>query len=191
MTSLPGMAGSGSIPGLAGVPEVLYGLKLTAAGTPYELRAIRASATVTPPAAPLFAVYRCVNLCAEIARIGGGIGTTGREVVISVPLSVLGIAGGAQLTDVRAFTAAVETGVGQLQQLDSVALGTLSIPAPTVSLGLAPAGTPGSEVAFEHASTQTGGAFTGTIPASTAPGSHDVWARACLGEVCGTSSARL
>lgn len=187
--SLPGIRGAGSVPGTAGAPAILYGVKLTVGGTDYEVRAMRASAAAA--AAPLFAVYRCAPSCSEVARLGGGIGTTGDEVVVSLPLREVGLSPDGEITGIRAY-AAVGEAAGPLVELDAVQIGTAAAPALSVSLGVAPVGTPEDQVSFATAAALDRGGFQGTLDASSLPpGEYDVWARACLGQTCGAASARL
>src|SRR5262249_43517669 len=77
-TSLPAQTG--------GAPGVLYGFQLTAASMPYEVRA-----TAVDTTAPAFAVYNCAapSACYKVASLNGSMGTTGNEVVVSVPIAVL------------------------------------------------------------------------------------------------------
>jgi len=66
------------------------------------------------------------------------------------------------------------------------------VPTEEVSLGIAPAGTPESGVAFTSPATVADGSFTGSLnTAGLAPGSYDVWAKACFGGNCGTAFTRV
>jgi hypothetical protein len=72
--------------------------------------------------------------------------------------------------------------------LDEADLPAGTIPLRHVSLGIAPAGTPEEEVAFDTEAAITGGAFSGTLDVgSLSPGDYEVWARACLGDACGVA----
>jgi hypothetical protein len=99
-----------------------------------------------------------------------------------VPLSGLETSEGAALTGIRTFTALQETDVQTRETIDEAVLPDASIPARSVSLGVAPAGTPEETVVFNTPATLSGGGFTGTV---TLPDDYRVWARACLGDVCG------
>jgi hypothetical protein len=187
LSSLPsGPAGAG-----AGLPAVLYGADLRVGETRYEVRALRAGATSTTPRAPYVALYRCAPDCTEHAPLTGSFGTTGEQVLVSVPLSVLGVPEGTVLTGIRAFTAAGEAAPGALLPLDEVALSSAVIPVSRVELGIAPASTPEDQVAFTVEADLLAGDFSGTIlTEGLSPGSHRVWARACLGDVCGPAAFR-
>lgn len=126
--------------GVAGAPGVVYGLRLQVGGTRYEVRGGRVAATVVPPAAPGFALYRCAGSCAQVATLPGSVGTTGTEVRVVVPLAALGAGPGATLSDLVGFSVAGESGLGALRPLDEVPLPTVAVPAAAVALGIAPAG---------------------------------------------------
>lgn len=192
VAQLPGVRGVGSVPGVAGAPGIVYGTTLAVGGTRYEVRGLRAGVTSNPPSAPLFALYRCAPSCTEVSRLSGGIGTTGLEVRASVPLAALGITGPTTITGLQAFTGIGEAATGSVGGFDVLVIGDVAVPAPAVSLGIAPAGTPEGDVDFSGGAALVDGTFSGTVDGSSLPaGSYDVWARACLGEVCGASSRQV
>lgn len=178
------------VPTRVGVPPVLYGLRFQLGATTYEVRALRVGGTAAPPATPYFALFRCAPTCTETARLNGGIGTTAPEMVTSVPLAALGAQEGAALTGIRAFTAVGEAAPGAAVTLDQADLADAAIPGRSVALGIAPAGSPESEVDFDTQAGLTDGSFAGTLPASP-PGDYDVWARACLGTTCGSAKTLI
>jgi hypothetical protein len=109
--------------------------------------------------------------------------------VVSVPLSVLGATEGTELTGLRAFTAAGEAAPGALHPLDEVQLSSSAIPASRVELGIAHASTPEDQVAFTAEADLLAGDFSGTVPTDgLSPGSYRAWARACLGDACGSAA---
>jgi len=172
-----------------GVPAVIYGLRFELGEARYEVRALRTGVTASAPAAPYMALFRCDPDCTEQARLAGGIGTTGAEVRVSIPLTSLGASGGGELRSIAAFTAVGEAGLGAVHPLDQVELPQAILPVALVSLGIAPAGTPQGEVVFSTDAAMEAGAFSGTVEASSLPaGEYEIWARACLGEACGTAS---
>jgi hypothetical protein len=183
-------------PLVGGVPGVLYGLQLSIApvgqlGTRYEVRGQRDGATGTPT----FALYRCEPppLCSLVSSLTGSMGTTGSEILVSLPLAVLhadypsGANEGSALTSLRAYTAAGDIVTGSTTTFDDVALPETIVPVHSVALGIAPAGTPEAQVAFDTSASLTDGNFSATFPAVVA-GDYDVWARACLGAACGSAS---
>lgn len=99
-----------------GIPGVLHGFRFTANGTAYE---VRTSGTG-------FALFRCgtesAAACTKAADLSGGFGTTGERVVVALPLSALGLAGGGELSDVEAFTALGTVPTGPVSILDLVRL---------------------------------------------------------------------
>lgn len=73
--------------------------------------------------------------------------------------------------------------------LDEIALPDATLTASAVDLGIAPAGTSESDVVFDTAAELTERNFSGSLDVSSiSPGNYDVWARACLGEICGAAS---
>lgn len=198
VTKLPGVRGPNVppfqpgifVPGTTGAPAVVHGLRFTVGGVAHEVRAMRVGAAAAPPGAPLFALHRCEIVCLETARLSGGYGSTGDEIRVSVPLQALGLAVGGELQQVRAFAGIGEAAAGAVQELDTLSLPDATITAPRVEVGLAMAGTPPSEVTFDHPVQLTAGLFSTTIPipAGAAPGPWRVWARACLGSSCEPSS---
>jgi Tol biopolymer transport system component len=195
VTKLPGVAGpplgvdansivsGGVIPSAAGAPAVLYGLALRTPSARFEVRAMRASASGSPPAAPLFALFRCDDGCTEVGRLRGSFGTAGEGLRAVVPLSTLGIAEGDALTEVRAYAAVGEAAAGAVQPLDEVTLGSAAIPARTLAAAVAEA----DEIpdAFPHAiATGDGASFAAVFDAGELPPEARVWVRVCLGQDC-------
>lgn len=174
----------------AGAPAVVYRWSFTLGVTAYEVRAIRAAATAAPPTVgPYFGLYECTPICTETAKLAGGIGTTGPEVRVAVPLEALGAEGGAELTDVEASTALGEATPGALEILDDVDLPDAVLPISKVELGIAPPAAPPAQVPFSAEADLVEGEFSATLSLSSLPGGeHRLWARACLAETCGATS---
>lgn len=171
----------------AGAPGVLWGLRFQLASVSYEVRALRA-ATASPAGAQTFSLYRCDPACTKQASLTGGIGTSGTNVLVSVPLSTLGVQEGSTLGEIAAFSALGEEVPGTLMMLDQADLTATAIPVRQVSLGIARTGTPEEEVTFDTEAAITDGAFSGTLDVgSLSPGDYEVWARACLGDACGAA----
>jgi uncharacterized repeat protein (TIGR01451 family) len=172
---------------------VSYGLELSAGGVRYEVRAQPNAVSGTPPSiTPIFALYRCETTCVEQTPLGGGVGTTGNEVLVSIPISALGVTEGDRLTLVRAFAGLGDIAIGAVEELDEVALPDAVLPRIGVELGIAPAGTPENEVQFGTPGSLVDGEFTGSLDhSSLESGEYEVWARACLGTACGTGSIRI
>lgn len=172
-----------------GAPAVLYGLEFDFEPFRYEVRAVRSLTEFA--AAPHFAVFRCTAICEESGEVAsGGMGVSGDEVRISVPLRALGQPNGGSVAGIRAFTAIGEADSGALVPVDELALPDTSIPRLAVTMGIAAPGTPEEEVSFgPDEAIFGGGDFSGSVQtASLPPGEHDMWVRACLGTVCGSSS---
>jgi Tol biopolymer transport system component len=176
---------------VASVPAVVYGLEMTVGSTRYEVRATRGVSTSRGDTSS-FTLLRCAASCIEVAQVIGSIGTTGEHVNITVPLSAIGTSGPTQITGIRGFVGPGEASPGTVTSLDEVRLPPLPLSEPTVALGLAPAGTPEEDVSFDTSAALSDGVFDGSLDASTLPaGAYDVWARACLGALCGFSSSRV
>lgn len=182
------------VSGGAGAPGVLYGLEMKVGSATYEMRAIQAGATGDPTGIateppgfhPVFALYRCDAECVEVARLAGGMGTTGSEVRVSIPTAAIGATAGTVLDELRAFTALGEASPGAVRALDEARLPDALIPAVAVSVGLAPAGTPENAIEFDITASLNDGAFNASVDLSGhAPGERDLWTRACVGQVCG------
>jgi hypothetical protein len=183
LSSLP------SDPAGTGRPGILYGADLRVGETRYEVRALRVAATRVIPRIPHTALYRCAPDCTEHALLTGSFGTTGEQVLVSVPLDVLDATETTALTDLRAFTALGDAAPGVLHVLDEVVLASSVVPASRVELGIAPASTTEDEVDFTVEAALLAGEFSGTIPTvGLSPGSYRVWTRACLGDVCGPAA---
>jgi hypothetical protein len=165
---------------VTGAPGVVYGLAFDAGGVRHEIRAGRTSA------AAAYTLWRCDAECTQVAELTGTIGTVEAAVLIAVPLSVLPEG---PLSELEAF---VDLGdVTQLlgQTQDRLAVPDAAIPAPRIELGVAPAGTPQGQVPFDAVAELTDGGFSaGLDTADLPPGGYDLWARACLGEICGAAS---
>jgi hypothetical protein len=175
---------TGCPPGVAGIAGTTYGFRFTSGSTHYEVRAFRSGLTAIPPAVPLFALYNCDTSCAEVARLSGSIGSTGNEVLISLPLDTLNAGPAPALTMVSAYSALGDAATGPLSVFDQADLPDGTVPRPSVSLGIAPLGTLESQVSFNTPVSLANGHFENQL---NVPASDGVWARACLGTICGSA----
>lgn len=142
--------------------------------------------------------------CSHLAWLTGSIDPDHSVIRVKVPLgvtpelvpgAVLGRGQGADPSRVRiraGYETVVEAGT---PTADEAEWGghpgfTYRIPSPEALLGVAPAGTPESEVAFETPADVSGGSFSGSISAP-GPGAWDVWARACFGANCDATVRRV
>jgi hypothetical protein len=186
---IPCIGAVGCLPGQAGAPGMIYGFRFSFGLTNYEVRALRSGASANPPAVPLFALYRCDSSCTEIARLTGSIGSTGNEVLLSLPLETLGLGPTPTLTGLNAYSAIGDAEPGPLSTFDQVNLPDVTIPIHSVSLGIAPGGAAESQVPFDTPASLTSGNFAGTLhTCALVSGSYDVWAKVCLGDTCRASS---
>ena len=178
-------------PVVGGAPGVLYGWRFSVGGNVFAVQAVRVGGTAVPPAVSHFGLYRCAPLCLEVTRLSGGIGTTGREVRVSLPLASLEAQEGSALTAIAASTALGEASTGSIMSLDEVVLANVVIPVTQVSLGVAPVSVPMDRVVFTQALPTSDGRFSETIAAgSLADGDYHVWARVCVGNTCEVNSVR-
>lgn len=140
-----------------------------------------------PPVSPYFALYECEPACTEVARLGGGIGTTTTEIQVSLPLALLDLEEDPTLSSIIASTALGEASPGAIVGLDEVELPDASIPDPTIEVGIRPrAGSPVG-IADPFFLELDDGAFSGGFDVSAfPPGAYRVWARLCLGANCGS-----
>src|SRR5207244_1636426 len=137
--------------GKAGTPGFVYGLKLTVGQVPYEVRM---------DGVPEFGLYRCDNVtCLSVATLSGGVETTGDEIRVAVPINAIGASEGMTLTGLRAFTAVGNVVTGAASLIDEDVLPDAQIPQRRVSLSIAPAGTPPSQVAFNTPTSLVNGNF--------------------------------
>ena len=99
-------------------PALVYGVDVTVHGVRYEIRAAKTGIGA------VFGLFRrnALGLWTKVAELRGGYGTTGDEVVFSVPLRDLGLEHAGRLSHVRAFTALGTFGGGPATVLDRVRL---------------------------------------------------------------------
>src|SRR5204862_8198297 len=110
-----------------GNPGLVYGLDFTANGTSYEVRAQRVPGLDYDAAGGasfgLFKQDAVTGLYThKVATLHGGYGTTGAEVVFSLPLRDIGLQDGGRLTNATAFTAVGSYELGVVHILDSLRL---------------------------------------------------------------------
>ena len=116
-----------SVPGtpVVGNPGVLYGLDLTANGVRYEVRVQRVPGPSYDSAGGAsFGLFRLGQngLWRQVATLRGGYGTTGAEVVFSLPLRDLGPSRSHHLRGITAFTGLGAFDVGPMRLLDTARL---------------------------------------------------------------------
>lgn len=175
----------------AGAPAVVHGLEFQLNGAGYEIRATRLGGT-SSPTEPRFALHRCVEVCLETTSLVGGLGTTGPEIVISVPLEALDFHADDEMSAMRAYSGIGDSATGEIVPLDELLLPNVPLAPPAVTVGIAPAGTPETGVPFDTTAEFADGGFSASLDTSPLPaGSYEVWARACLAEICGSESATV
>ena len=143
---------------------VVYAIDLRVAGKTYQVRAARPGPGERP-GDPAFVLFDCTPSCGAVpvASLRGGFGTAGAEVSASIPLDAIGADPGDTIHLVRASTA---IGVGVttvLAEVDERALADVEVDAPSVALGVAPAGTPQADVVFDIPASLQEGTFSAAI----------------------------
>lgn len=135
------------------------------------------------------ALYDCTEdeLCTYLADVGGGVGSTGAEVVLSIPAGYL--SGVSAVSNVQVWSALGLAETPPEAKIDTISLGSVVLPMRDGAVGIAPAGVgPGAVESWESAEVLDG-SFEGSLDISRiAPGSYEVWARVCYGQVCGFDS---
>lgn len=191
-----------------GVPEtILYNWDInvdggaTGAGASQSIKTMRSRASSTGTTDPYAGVFTCVPgttgfSCTQTTSLSEvAYDQAKNEIRMSVPLSAIGAKEGSRIEAWPRATNPFWIGPsasGALTLTNIFDTGTHEeyvVPAPTVRLGIAPAGQ-----TVEHTAAGTlgdGGTFSGTLPAPADPGAYDVGARVCFGTNCGTSSTRI
>ena len=169
-----------------GDPRVLYGTRFVANGVAYEIRVHRAGVNSADPLNAAMGLFRCTEVvCTEIGPLRGGYGTTGEQIVVSVPLSMVSDGGaplgeGGVLSSLRAYTAYGTYYGGPVQLLDEALLSRAAfvrVPAKTVTV------TAGRTTV---AAKLAGGSWSATVPRSSS-----VVVKACLGTECRATQAAV
>ncbi|HVM11177.1 MAG TPA: hypothetical protein VM638_01695, partial [Actinomycetota bacterium] len=127
-----------------------------------------------------FEVFRCAPSCESAAVLAGGYGTTGDEVRIAIPATVLGLRPDSGLTALRAFTGPGDALSGTLTRFDEVALPDAVIPEALVRFRVLHH----DEVVAEATSAPAAGRATALLQGPLAASSYEVEASLCLGSDC-------
>lgn len=166
-----------------GAPGVIYGMSFDAAGASYEIRGMP-----TVPGVPRFDLYQCEPACVRMQELRGRYGREGSNVVVTLPNGTGPFVPGAELSDIRIYTALGEGLVAKLQELDGIDLGAAAVAKPELSFAIAPR--EATDVLYGSPVELQAGTFSHAIDLGGAdPRTHDLAARTCLGEVC-TSTVR-
>jgi Tol biopolymer transport system component len=164
-------------------PGVVYGMELTVESSNWEVRA-------SYPAPNVFraALFLCDPICVQASLLSGGFGTTGDEVRVAIPLDALSVTPGAEITELRAYTALGDAATGELAGLDELPLPNARLPEAAVELGIAPPESAESDVTFDAAAELVEGDFSGSLDVSSLlPGDYEMWTRACVDQTCGAA----
>lgn len=182
-----------SLSGVAapGDPRVLYGARFVANGASYEIRVARAGVNSADPLNAAMGLFECTEtLCTEVAPLKGGYGSTGEQIVVSVPLAKVAkdgkpLAEGGVLSGLRAYTALGGYYSGPSQLLDQVVLSeAVSVAMPRRSVTLTAGG-------ITRKATVRDATFTATFARSAFTGATRVVTRTCLGRECTNSTSTV
>lgn len=158
------------------VPTLVYGMRLTAAGHHYEIRAQGVQVPNTSVNG-VFGLYECEPACIRIAELRGGYGTVGAEVQVAVPIEILGAPG--SVSALEAYTAQVPGEGSAVLAHDTVGLPDASLPTPEVRIGIAPVGV---EPETTTSVALSAGRFTASVDTNgLAPGAYEIVVSSCLG----------
>ena len=172
-----------------GDPRVTYGFRFTANGTTYEVRVQRAGANAVDPLNAAMGLFECTEVvCTEVTSLKGGYGSTGEQIVVSIPLSAItangrAITEGGVLSSLRAFTAYGTYYGGPAQLLDQITLTTrpsVTIPRKTVTVTVGKT---------SKAASVVNGRYSVTLPRSLFKGATKVTVRSCLGSECRSATS--
>ena len=163
------------------------------------LQAIRSAQAQRPGSLdPVFRLLECTPdpagaQCTQRATLQGAFTSEGVRFVI--PLSAIdGVAGGVMTQGRDVVSTSIgASGVRSGIAGDRMGVSDFTIHPATVSLGIAPAGTPDHEVPLtRQATVYADGTYSGSVPRPTAPGEYVAVAKACLGpDSCRLVSHRL
>lgn len=107
---------------LIGNPGILYGAEFTKRPTRYQVRIQRVPGDSFDNAGGasfgLFKSEGDSSPWTQVATLQGGYGTTGKEVVFSIPVSVIGADNGVELSNLRVFTSVGSFATGPITILD-------------------------------------------------------------------------
>lgn len=182
VASLPGVPGYTTglqgipvTPGTAGAPGVVYGLDLRVDGQTFRVQALAGG-----PAAR-FGLYRCDVVCEQAAELDGGIGVTGANATVTVPLAALDADLDMPLSDLHAWTA-LGTDPTAPMVVDEVTLDDGNVAAARVELA---AGEPDDPPANFTTTVPVGpdGRFQAHLPQANTP-DQVTWVRVCRGDSC-------
>ncbi|HWH28036.1 MAG TPA: hypothetical protein VNU26_03580 [Mycobacteriales bacterium] len=164
-------------------------------GTNWSIKTMGTRATTQSPQ-PWAGVHTCVEggtanasfTCTETSRVEAVYDTASKTIYVNVPMSAVGAKPGSTITAWQRHSSAVWVGATAggartlIETFDGVAEhAPYRIPAaPHLEVGLAPAGTPVTDL--RPVAVGDGGAFATTLAA--APGDHEVLVRACFAGKC-------
>jgi Tol biopolymer transport system component len=110
---------------ISSMASPLYGFDLTASGVHYQVRVQRLlPSAFDSQGGASFGLFRQGEggLWSPVTTLRGGYGTTGQEIVFSLPLRDIGLQSGGRLEALKAFTATGSYATGPARTIDTIAL---------------------------------------------------------------------
>lgn len=111
-----------SVVGRAVGTPILYGFRFETGDASYEVRIQQVVPGTDRIELGLFRCKEGPTSCTKVTELRGGLGTTGAEIVASVPLSTVGLESGGSIESVGAFTALGHFRIGASRVLDEMKL---------------------------------------------------------------------
>lgn len=188
---LCGLTGGGIPEGIQYNWDIMVDGGSGAGGSNWSIKTMRSRASATTNLNPYAATYTCVPStggysCTENLRLAAVYDAASSQIHMTVPFSAIGASPGSLI---EAWPRATNpfwigpsaSGATTLTNIfDTGGHDEYRVPAKTVSLGIAPAGTAESGVSFSTAAAVSGSSFSGSL-VQPAAGDYDVWAKACFG----------
>ena len=170
-------------------PGTTYGVSFRVDGRRYE---IRMNAAEDVAAYATFDLYECDpvdSACAPQKTTPGGFGTAGHRIDFTVSFGDVGAVVGSTISDLRAFAGVGGSPSGAIIVLDEISVPSAAIPAVEAAVALASAGTNVDDAQFMGAAPPSDGMLRATVSlGDILAGHYDVFARICIGSVCGYSA---
>jgi Tol biopolymer transport system component len=166
----------GCPPSVTNSPYVGYRLDFVLGGAPYRIVLDGTGAVLE----------NCATTCLPVGAVTPQVGTTGTEVLVTVPLSMLGSAYGTPLNGII-VTSTLLASAAPPQDVDTLSLPDTVLSGPTVRIGVAPPGVPPEAVSYTGNATPNAGAFTATFAGPPDGSAAVLWAQPCVGATCGSA----
>jgi len=122
--------------------------------------------------------------CVPVSNVVTNVGTTGTEVLVTIPLSLLGAAAGTSVSGI-VVTSTLLAPAAPPQDVDSITLPDGVLAGPIVRIGVAAPGVPAEAVSYTSAVTPVAGSFSAAFTGPSDGSAAVLWAQPCVGDTCG------